>query len=363
MKRIASRPLRRAVFPVALLSVLAYGSACFHHHDVPAVRPGGHSRHIATRGTLPPDFLDLVTTKKAFADLATVMPNGSPQVTPIWFDFDGKYIRVNSARGRVKDKNMRRDPRVAPSADMARAAGSKCTAAEYNAAGQRAADKAKCFGKAVKKGGGVDSACLSKAEGMFSSLFMKAESHADCLAPKGDAGTVASTVDAFVEDITRTVTGSTGGAFVASKCNAKKIEAVATKVAAKAKCESKAARKGTAVAPRCLTNADGKFGHAIGTAEGKGDCAQKGQRATLEAKVDAFVDALMSQLQPMGTVTTTTTRTARTTTTTASTPRICCHFASGGTCNWAPSANACSGNEVPGTPGASGSVCNGATGT
>jgi len=113
MKRIASRPLRRAVFPVALLSVLAYGSACFHHHDVPAVRPGGHSRHIATRGTLPPDFLDLVTTKKAFADLATVMPNGSPQVTPVWFDFDGKYIRVNSARGRVKDKNMRRDPRVA----------------------------------------------------------------------------------------------------------------------------------------------------------------------------------------------------------------------------------------------------------
>jgi len=113
MKRIASRPLRRAVFPVVLLSVLAYGSACFHHHDVPAVRPGGHSRHIATRGTLPPDFLDLVTTKKAFADLATVMPNGSPQVTPVWFDFDGKYIRVNSARGRVKDKNMRRDPRVA----------------------------------------------------------------------------------------------------------------------------------------------------------------------------------------------------------------------------------------------------------
>src|SRR6266446_67284 len=252
---------------------------------------------------------------------------------------------------------------VALSADMARAAGSKCTAAKYNAAGQRAADKAKCFGKAVKKGGGVDSACLSNAEGMFSSLFTKAESHADCLAPKGDAGTVASTVDAFVEDITRTVTGSTGGAFVASKCNSKKIEAVVTKVAAKAKCESKAARKGTAVAPRCLANADGKFGHAIGKAEGKDDCAQKGQRVTLEAKVDAFMDALMSQLQPMGTVTTTTTRTARTTTTTASTPRICCHFASGGTCDWAPSANACSGNEVPGTPGASGSVCNGATGT
>ena len=41
-----------------------------------------------------PVFLDLVTTKKAFANLATVMPNGSPQVTPVWFDFDGKYIRI-----------------------------------------------------------------------------------------------------------------------------------------------------------------------------------------------------------------------------------------------------------------------------
>ena len=41
------------------------------------------------------------------------MPNGNPQVTPVWFDFDGTYIRVNSARGRAKDRNMRRDPRVA----------------------------------------------------------------------------------------------------------------------------------------------------------------------------------------------------------------------------------------------------------
>jgi PPOX class probable F420-dependent enzyme len=41
------------------------------------------------------------------------MPNGSPQVTPVWFDFDGTHIRINSAKGRVKDRNMRRDPRVA----------------------------------------------------------------------------------------------------------------------------------------------------------------------------------------------------------------------------------------------------------
>ena len=40
------------------------------------------------------------------------MPDGSPQVTPVWIDFDGKHVVVNSAKGRVKDRNMRRDPRV-----------------------------------------------------------------------------------------------------------------------------------------------------------------------------------------------------------------------------------------------------------
>jgi len=50
--------------------------------------------------------------KPTFANLGTLMPDGSPQVTPIWFDYDGKYFIYNSARGRVKDKNVRRDPRV-----------------------------------------------------------------------------------------------------------------------------------------------------------------------------------------------------------------------------------------------------------
>jgi len=45
--------------------------------------------------------------------LATVMPDGSPQVTPVWVDFDGEYILVNTAEGRQKPRNIRRDPRVA----------------------------------------------------------------------------------------------------------------------------------------------------------------------------------------------------------------------------------------------------------
>jgi PPOX class probable F420-dependent enzyme len=62
---------------------------------------------------IPTNFLDLFTTKKAFAHLATVMPDGSPQVTPVWFDFSDGKIRVNTARGRVKDRNMTQNARVA----------------------------------------------------------------------------------------------------------------------------------------------------------------------------------------------------------------------------------------------------------
>ena len=61
---------------------------------------------------IPDKYLDLFQ-KKAFANLATLMPDGSPQVTPVWIDFDGTHVIVNSARGRQKDKNMQRNSRVA----------------------------------------------------------------------------------------------------------------------------------------------------------------------------------------------------------------------------------------------------------
>jgi PPOX class probable F420-dependent enzyme len=62
--------------------------------------------------TIPEQFKDLFA-KVAFAQLATLMADGRPQVTPVWVDYDGEHVRVNSAKGRVKDKNMRRDKRVA----------------------------------------------------------------------------------------------------------------------------------------------------------------------------------------------------------------------------------------------------------
>jgi PPOX class probable F420-dependent enzyme len=62
---------------------------------------------------IPDNFLDLLGTKKAFASIATVMKDGSPQVTPVWFDYTGGKIRVNTARGRVKARTMRNGARVA----------------------------------------------------------------------------------------------------------------------------------------------------------------------------------------------------------------------------------------------------------
>jgi PPOX class probable F420-dependent enzyme len=61
---------------------------------------------------VPEKYSDLFQ-KKAFANLATLMPDGSAQVSPVWVDYDGQYVRINTARGRQKDKNMKRDPRVA----------------------------------------------------------------------------------------------------------------------------------------------------------------------------------------------------------------------------------------------------------
>ncbi|HEV3331988.1 MAG TPA: PPOX class F420-dependent oxidoreductase [Bryobacteraceae bacterium] len=60
---------------------------------------------------IPEKYRDLID-KKAFLQLATLMPDGSPHVAPVWFEFDGTHVVINTAKGRVKDKNMRRDPRV-----------------------------------------------------------------------------------------------------------------------------------------------------------------------------------------------------------------------------------------------------------
>jgi PPOX class probable F420-dependent enzyme len=56
---------------------------------------------------IPDKYLDLLQQKKAFANLATLMPDGSPQVTPVWLDYADGAIRINTAKGRVKARNLK----------------------------------------------------------------------------------------------------------------------------------------------------------------------------------------------------------------------------------------------------------------
>lgn len=63
---------------------------------------------------IPEKYLDLLSPeKKAFATIATVQPDGSPQVTPVWFDYTNGKVRVNVAKGRVKVRNMKQGSPVA----------------------------------------------------------------------------------------------------------------------------------------------------------------------------------------------------------------------------------------------------------
>ena len=55
----------------------------------------------------------LLTEGGNFAAVATLMPDGSPQVSIVWIDSDGEHVILNTAEGRIKSKNLRRDPRVA----------------------------------------------------------------------------------------------------------------------------------------------------------------------------------------------------------------------------------------------------------
>jgi PPOX class probable F420-dependent enzyme len=70
------------------------------------------TKEVVMAASIPEQFKDLFE-KKAFANLATLMPDGRPQVTPVWCDLEGSHVRINTAKGRVKDKNMRRNKNVA----------------------------------------------------------------------------------------------------------------------------------------------------------------------------------------------------------------------------------------------------------
>jgi len=63
--------------------------------------------------TVLPEKAVKLLRKPVFGHVASLMPDGSPQVTPVWVDTDGVHVLINTSQDRVKAKNLRRDPRVA----------------------------------------------------------------------------------------------------------------------------------------------------------------------------------------------------------------------------------------------------------
>lgn len=61
--------------------------------------------------SIPEQYRDLLV-RPVLVSLATIMPDGSPQVTPVWADYDGTCLRINTAAGRRKHQNMEERPRV-----------------------------------------------------------------------------------------------------------------------------------------------------------------------------------------------------------------------------------------------------------
>jgi len=74
-------------------------------------RPPVHHPRSAIVAPIPDDYRDLFE-KPVTVSLATLLPDGHPQVTPVWCDFDGEHIRVNTAKGRQKYRDMTARPRV-----------------------------------------------------------------------------------------------------------------------------------------------------------------------------------------------------------------------------------------------------------
>lgn len=62
--------------------------------------------------TLTRAAIDLLG-KPFICNLVTLNPDGSPQITPVWVEYDGQHVVVNTAEGRKKPRNLHRDPRVA----------------------------------------------------------------------------------------------------------------------------------------------------------------------------------------------------------------------------------------------------------
>jgi hypothetical protein len=184
----------------------------------------------------------------------------------------------------------------------------RCAAGKTRETCRKSSCKLRCQARAAQRGTAADPFCLANCEGRYSARFDRIESRGGC-ATTNDKAAIEAKVDAFVDDVAVEVTGSPAGALLtttaARRCAAAKIRAVAQKNCDKLRCHAQSKVRGTAPAPTCLSRAEARFNQRFNRAEARGGCATINDRAVLEAKVDAYVADVATEL-PTGVVTTTT---------------------------------------------------------
>jgi hypothetical protein len=180
---------------------------------------------------------------------------------------------------------------------------SDCGKAQLKAAGTLANAQTKCHAKAIATGTPVDGACLAQASAAFAKAFPKAAKPGDCV--NEDGSLVESLTGNFVFDLVNAVTGGAPGPDI---CDAAELKAASQKAAGVATCYGAAAGQGDSPDVRCMDKAHRKFSRAIR------QCASADEIASLEARVDEFVQSLARTSTVVSTTTTTTETTTTSTT-------------------------------------------------
>jgi len=192
-----------------------------------------------------------------------------------------------------------------------------CSAAKLRAAARAVSGRLNCDAKAEAKGrpGGA-AGCETKPNAGLSKDFSKADAKGPC---PGSATAVLSVLG----DCESTVLAAVGATAIEptrSRCDSRKVTAVARKAAAKLRCISAQAAKGTDPSP-CLSAAETKFAAAIEKLAAATDCSNTSDAASLEAIVDTCVGSAAGTLVP-GTTTTSIASSTTSTTTTSTTTTI-----------------------------------------
>src|SRR5262245_11072330 len=186
----------------------------------------------------------------------------------------------------------------------------KCSGAKLKASGQTVSGALKCDSKAEAKGTpGGGASCEAKADASLSKNFQKADAKGAC---PGSASAVLDLLETC-ESAALSAVGASDTAPTASKCDSKKVAAMAKKASAKLDCLSKQASRGKDPSD-CLASAKSKFNAAIGKLSSATDCSNPSTAATLEAVIDSCVDSVASVLTPSSTTTTSSTTSTTTTT-------------------------------------------------